>query len=162
MGSMPMARIIELRRTKHDVLQRELQQRSAKTNLRQAIQRGTSMTYVSPEGEPSAALCSCGSSAGLCSDQPYWLTQVLRRRLTKSSGNGACPMNERRAHLLRLARPAAKITHPYSRFGMSQEARKDREPGFCQSRGRLLCQSDLCCHMLYLSFCILRCVPRDL
>jgi len=64
-GSMPMARIIELRQAKHDVLQRELHQRSAKTNLRQAIQRGTSMTYVSPEGEVSVELCSCGSSAWL-------------------------------------------------------------------------------------------------
>ena len=54
---MPMARIIELRRAKHDVLQRELHQRSAKTNLRQAIQRGTSMNYVSSEGELSQSLC---------------------------------------------------------------------------------------------------------
>ncbi len=147
MGSMPMARIIDLRREKHDVLQRELHQRSAKTNLRQAIQRGTSMTYVSPEGALSFLFVGTARdpALGCLSERLCWRAQALQQRLTKSSGNGACPMNERQVRLRQLARPAGKITRPYLRFGMSQEARKDREPGSYRLRGRLLCLSDLYC-----------------
>ena len=45
-----MKRIEKLREAKHGVLQKELRGRQSKQNLRQAIQRGTSMTYVSSEG----------------------------------------------------------------------------------------------------------------
>ena len=50
-GSMPMKRITDLRAAKNEVLKRELRERQSKQNLRQAIQRGTSMTYVNPEGD---------------------------------------------------------------------------------------------------------------
>ncbi len=46
-----MKRIEDLRAAKLDVLREELRGRQSKQNLRQAIQRGTSMTYVSSEGD---------------------------------------------------------------------------------------------------------------
>lgn len=47
---MPMGNIQELRKKKHFILGAEFRKRESKRNLRQAIQRGTSLTYVSREG----------------------------------------------------------------------------------------------------------------
>lgn len=52
---MPMDKIQQLRQKKHFILQAQFRKRESKRNLRQAIQKGTSLTYVSRAGLLSEA-----------------------------------------------------------------------------------------------------------